>query len=280
MKSVFLVFAVVVFTVVVTLAVAKARWRMETAREVARLNAVAPHAGPGTFAPAMLDSVPAPVARYLRAVLRDGAPVVRHAVIRHAGEFRADTAGAGWAPFRSLQHFTGRTPGFVWDAEIRMAPFVDATVRDELVGGVAAMRARMDALAPVVDVSGTPDLAAAALQRWLAEAAWFPTALLPSPFLRWSAIDDSTARAEATAGGTTASLAFRFGADSLLRFVETPARMRDVKGVGVPTPWRASHWAWQWRGEMRVPLCGEVEWGLTSGPHAYWRGTITDATYE
>ena len=280
MRSALLVFAVVVFTTVLTLAVAKARWRMDTARAVARLHAGAPHGGPESFEPAMLDSLPAPVGRYLRAVLCDGAPIVRHAVIRHAGEFRADTAGAGWAPFRSVQHFTGRAPGFVWDAEIRMAPFVDVTVRDELVGGVAAMRARMDALAPVVDVSGTPDIAAAALQRWLAEAAWFPTALLPSPFLRWSAIDDSTARAEATAGATTASLAFRFGPDSLLRFVDTHARMRDVNGAGVPTPWRASLWAWQWRGDMRVPLRGEVQWGLPSGPRPYWRGTIVDATYE
>lgn len=280
MRTAFLLLAVLVFAGVVTLAVAKARWRLGTAAAVARLNAAAPHTGPDTFDPAMLDSLPAPVARYLRAVLRDGAPLARRVVIRHAGEFRADTAGGAWAPFRSVQHFTARAPGFVWAAEIRMAPLVDACVRDELVSGSAAMRAKVAALVPVVDVAGTPGLASGALHRWLAEAAWFPTALLPSPFLEWVAVDDSTAIAVASAEGTTVSLTFRFGPDSLVRFAETAERARDVGGVPVPTPWRATHSAWQWRGGVRVPTHGEVEWALPSGPFAYWRGAIVDATSD
>lgn len=280
MKTAFLLFAIVVFAAVTTLAVARARWHMGTVAEVARLHAAAPHTGPERFEPAMLESLPAPVARYLRAALRDGAPIVRHAVIRHAGEFRADTAGGAWAPMRSLEHFTGRAPGFVWDARISMARFADVYVRDELVAGAAATRARVSAVTTVADAAGTPELTAGALHRWLGEAVWFPTALLPSAFLRWSAVDDSTATATVTAGASSASLAFRFGPDSLPRFAATPARMRDVGGRAVPTPWRANLWAWQWRGGMRVPACGEAEWGLASGPRPYWRGTITDATYE
>ncbi len=280
MKTVFLSFAALVFVVVVLSAVAQARWRAGTAAEVARLEAAAPRESPGRFDPAALDSLPAPVARYLRAALRDGTPLVRHATIRHAGEFRADTTGGAWVPLRSSEHFTALSPGFVWDARIRMAPFADAWVRDELIAGVAAMRARVAAVATVADVAGTPALAAGALHRWLGEAVWFPTALLPSRFLRWSAVDDSTAAATATAGAATVSLVFHFGPDSLPRFAETPARMRDVGGVGVPTPWRARLWAWQWRGGMRVPTRSEVEWGLASGPRPYWRATITEAVYE
>lgn len=280
MRTAFLLLAVIVFALVVTLAVAKAQWRMGSVAAVARLNAASPHVGPDAFAPALLDSLPAPVARYLRAVLRDGAPLARHVVIRHAGEFRADTAGGAWAPFRSVQHFTARTPGFVWDAQIRMAPFVDVNVRDELVAGSAAMRGKAAGFVTVVDVAGTPGLAAGALHRWLAEAAWFPTALLPSPFLHWVAVDDSTAAAVASAGETSVSLTFRFGPDSLVRFAETPGRARDVGGVAVPTPWRVTHADWQWRDGVRVPMRGTVEWGLPAGPFAYWRGAITDATYD
>lgn len=279
MRSAFLVLAVLVFALVATLAVARARWRAGTAAAVGRLHAAATHRGPDAFSPAMLDGLPPPAARYLRAVLRDGAPLARRIVIRHEGTFRADTAGA-WAPFRSVQHFTAREPGFVWDAEIRMAPLAGVLVRDQLVTGSAAMRAKVAGLVPVVDAAGTPGLAAGALHRWLGEAAWFPTALLPSPFLRWEAVDDSTARAVASSGGTTVSLAFGFGPDSLPRFVETPDRMRDVDGVPVPTPWRARFWNWRWRDGVRVPLQGEVAWDLPSGRYAYWRGTITEATSD
>lgn len=280
MKSLFLALAVVVFACAVTLAVAKAQWRVGTATAVARLHSAAPLTGPDRFDPAMLDGLPAPAARWLRAVIRDGAPLARRIVIRHEGEFRADSAGAAWAPFRSVQHFTARAPGFVWAADIRMAPLAHVYVRDELVAGQGAMRARLLGLVPVADAAGTPGLASGALHRWLGEAAWFPTALLPSPFLRWTAVDDSTAIATATDGGVRVSLTFRFGPDSLLRFVETPGRLRDVNGEPVPTPWRATLAHWHWRGDVRVPMRGEVAWGLPSGPWAYWRGRITEATYD
>lgn len=280
MKSFLLAVALVVFAAAVTLAVAKAQWRVGTATAVARLNAAAPLTGPERFDPAMLDSLPAPVARWLRAVIRDRAPLSRRIVIRHEGGFRADSARAAWSPFRSVQHFTSRAPGFVWAADIRMSPLTPVYVRDELVSGSGAMRARLLGLVPVADAAGTPGLASGALHRWLAEAVWFPTALLPSPFLQWTAVDDSTALATASAGGTTVSLAYRFGPDSLVRFVETPARMRDVNGEAVPTPWRVALDHWHWRGEVRVPMRGEVTWALPSGPWTYWRGRITDATYD
>ncbi len=280
MKSLLLAVALVVFAAAVTLAVAKAQWRVGTATAVARLNAAAPDTGAGRFEPVMLAGLPAPVARYLRAAIRDGASLSRRVVVRHEGGFRADSARAAWSPFRSVQHFTSRAPGFVWAADIRMSSLVPVYVRDELIAGSGAMRARLLGLVPVADAAGTPALASGALHRWLAEAVWFPTALLPSAFLHWSAVDDSTALATATAGGTTVSLAFRFRPDSLVRFVETPARMRDVNGEAVPTPWRVTLTHWHWRGDVRVPMRGEVTWDLPSGPWTYWRGRITDATYD
>jgi len=280
MKSAFLVLALLVFAVVVTLAVARAQWRVGTASAVARLSAAAPHTTPAAFAPARLDSLPAPVARYLRAVLRDGAPIARRVVIRHEGGFRADSASGTWSPFRSVQHFTAGTPGFVWDAQVRMAPVLDVYVRDELIGGSGAMRARLAALVPVADAAGSPELASGALHRWLAEAAWFPTALLPSAFLSWVAMDDSTASAVASTSRATVKLTFRFGPDSLLREVWTPERSRDVGGVPVPTPWGANYSDWQWRGDVRVPARGEAAWTLPSGRFAYWRGTLAGVTYD
>jgi len=280
MKSLLLALALVVFAAAVTLAVAKAQWRVGTATAVARLHAAAPLTAPGRFDPAQLEGLPAPAARYLRAAIRDGASLSHRVVVRHEGGFRADSASAAWAPFRSVEHFTTHVPGFVWAADIRMAPLARVYVRDELVAGAGAMRARLLGLVPVADAAGTPALASGALHRWLGEAVWLPTALLPSAFLQWSAVDDSTALATATAGGATVSLAFRFGPDSLVRFAETPARMRDVNGVAVPTPWRATLGHWHWRGDVRVPVRGEVAWLLPSGPYAYWRGRITDATYD
>ena len=123
-------------------------------------------------------------------------------------------------------------------------------------------------------------LAAGALHRYLAEAAWFPSALLPSQGVDWSAVDDTTARAILTRGGTTVSLDFRFGADGLVSSVYTPARFRDVGGRGVPTPWRGRFRRYEPRDGITIPLEGEVEWVLPEGPQPYWRGMINQVTFQ
>jgi hypothetical protein len=282
MKTGLLLFALFVFVVVALLAAANATWKARTGEVVARLesSALAP---PGSvFAPAMLEGLPDPVARYLRAVLRDSTGLAWHALVRQEGVFRADSAmreGEGWV-FDAEQHFYCRPPGFVWDACMRMAPGVDVFVRDALVGGEGAMLGRVAGIFPVAEAHGTGDIAAAALQRWLAETAWFPTALLPGQSVTWTAIDDSTARATATSGEVRASLDFHFGEDSLVAWVGTDSRARAVGGTTVATPWRGRWNVWRWHEGMLIPTSGEAQWELSSKTFTYWRGSVVDVRYH
>jgi hypothetical protein len=279
-KTGFLLFALFVFVIVALLAAANATWTSRTAEAVAMLEGSALAPPDSVFVPVMLEGLPAPVARYLRAALRDSVPLVRYGVVRQEGTFRGDSAQREAWDFRSVQHFGTRPAGFVWDARAHLGPGVDLFVRDALVWGEGSMLARLAATYPVVSVRGTPELAAASLQRWLAETAWFPTALLPGQAVTWTAVDDSTARATVTEGKTTASLDFHFGADSLVAYVRAGARGRMVGNRSVPTPWRGTWSDWRWRSGVRIPLTGEVEWELSSGPFVYWTGTVTDAVDE
>lgn len=280
MRTGFLLLALFAFVVVALLAAADATWKSRTAEYVIRLDSAALQPRDSLFKPAMLEELPAPVARYLRAALRDSVPLLWHAVIRHKGQFRPDPARRDWWTFDSVQHFDARPPGFVWDARMDMAPGVKVFVRDALIGEEGSVLARLAGIFPVAQSRGAGDLGAASLQRWLAETAWFPTALLPGQSVTWTAIDDSTARASTGAGNTTVSLDFHFGADSLVSYIDTDARARLVKGVSVGTPWRGTWTAWDWYEGMRIPTRGEVEWELPAGPFPYWRGTLEGATYE
>ena len=280
MKTVLLLFALFVFVIVALFAVSERTWTRRTAEAVAELDRAAAAPPESAFAPAMLDSLPPPVARYLRAVLRDGTPLVRHAVLKQEGMFRGDLVQPGEWAFDAVQHFDANPPGFVWDARMHLAPMLDVFVRDALVGGQASMRGRVAGMFPMVDAGDDAQLDVAAAQRWLAETAWFPTALLPGQGVTWTALDDSTARATVGSGALTARLDFHFGPDSLVTSVFSPDRGRAVGGSIVPTPWRGRWSGWQWRDGMRVPGYGEVAWELVSGPVTYWRGTVVDATYE
>jgi hypothetical protein len=279
-KSALLVLAALLLGLVGAVLAAGARWRSRTAGLVARLQAASEGGVPAVHASGELDGLPTPVARYLRTVLRDGQVIPRRARIEQRGTFAVKATPDGWRPFTAVQQFAARPAGFVWDARIRMAPGLDFLVRDAFVDGRGSMYGTILGLVPVVNVHDTPDIAAGALVRFLAEAVWLPTALLPSQGVRWAPIDAASARATISAGGTTVSLDFHFGADGLVERIHAPARGRDVNGTSVPTPWEGRWLAYAERGGVLVPVRGEVAWILPTGPLPYWRGEIGAVAYD
>jgi hypothetical protein len=161
-----------------------------------------------------------------------------------------------------------------------LAPAVGVFARDSFVGGEGATQAAVLGLYPVVDARGTPEAASASLQRHLAEAVWFPTALLPRSGVRWDPIDDASARATLSSGGTTVSLEFRFGPDGLVESVYAPARSRLVDGKVVSAPWEARVRDYVAADVFRVPSSGEAAWLLPEGRLPYWRGKVKEMAYE
>jgi hypothetical protein len=176
-----------------------------------------------------------------------------------------------------VQHVSAYPPGFVWDASIRMGAF-PVRVRDGYLGGEGSVYAAVAALVPVADQRGTPELAAGALMRYLAEAPWLPTVLLPSDALTWAAVDDGTARATLIDGDVSVSLDFHFGPGGEIVRISGD-RYRDVDGRGVLTPFEGLHGRYERRGGMMIPTEGEVAWLMPEGRHAYWRGRIASVRY-
>lgn len=275
-----IVVAGLVIVAIAVLSIAAVRWNSRTAVQIAELSRESQRAGTATYDPAQLHGLPAPVARYFRTVLRDGQPLIRRAQLKQRGQFLVRPTPDGWRPFVATETFVTKPAGFVWDARIPMAPGLPVRVRDGFVGGRGSMRASMLAVWPLAAVENTADVAAGALHRYLAEAVWLPTALLPTEGVTWSPIDDRHARASISAGDTTVSLDFTFGADGRVESVFTESRMRDVKGRAIPTPWRGRFTRYEQRDGMEIPIEGEVGWLLPDGPQVYWRGEITGVQFE
>lgn len=257
-----------------------ARWRTRTEALFKRLDAAALPRNPRSFHMQELDSLPAPVQRYFRAALTPGQPLVTAVTLQHAGSFNMSESGAAWKPFTSRQRAVMQRPGFVWDARIHMLPGLPVHVHDAYVAGEGMLHAALFGCIPLAKMRGTPELAQGELMRFLAEAAWYPTALLPSQGVRWEAVDEGAARATLTDGETVVTLLFRFGEDGLIDTVRAEARGRSVGGAVIPTPWQGRWWDYAERDGMRVPLQGEVAWLLPQGPQLYWRGRVVGLAYE
>ena len=270
------------FVVAVTAAVlyGGVHWKSGTRALRDRLEAARLPIEPQVFDRRELEPLPAPVQRYFRAVLKDGQPIVAAANLAHTGTFNMSETGEQWKPFTSTQRVVTRRPGFDWNGRILMMPGLPVHVHDAYVAGEGILHAAVLGLFSMVQLRGTTAVAQGELMRFLAEAVWYPTALLPSQGVQWDAVDEHSARATLQDGDVTVVLLFHFNEDGTIDAGRADARGRTVGGTVVPTPWHGRFWNYTLRDGIRVPLDGEVAWLLPEGAKPYWRGRITQLNYE
>lgn len=255
------------------------RWTSATRALHERLDAARSPQAAARYSPDVLAELPGPVQRYFRTVLTEGQPLVQAVRMHHDGRFNMSGDQENWTRFSSVQRVVIHRPGFVWDARISV-PAAAIHVHDAYVGGEGLLRAAVFGLMPVAETQGTQELARDELLRFLAEAAWYPTALLPGNGVRWQAEDEQSATVMLEDGRASATLRIRFDDAGLIASVQADARGRTVGGTVVPTPWEGRWSDYETRDGMRIPIKGEVAWLLPAGRLPYWRGRIKRIEYE
>lgn len=256
------------------------RWSSKTRALLDKLEATQSGAAAERFNPQELQGLPEPVACHLRQVLPEGTPIIRAVDVVHRGRFNLSQTGEQWKPFTSRQHVVTHPPGFVWDGRVSMAPGLDVHVHDAYVGGEGILEPAILGLFSLVKLRDRGEVARGELMRFMAEAAWYPTALLPSQGMQWEPIDASSARATLVDGEIRLSMTFHFGADGLLDTIRTESRGRTVGDQVIPTPWEGRMSNYQRRDGLLIPLDGEVAWLTPEGRLPYWRGTIIELSYD
>jgi hypothetical protein len=272
MRVALAVLAMVIGASVPAVIAAAARWDRTTAAQLASLaNAKGPVA---PCSARELNELPPPVSRFIQSALTAGQPCITSISLTQTAEMLMN---GSWRPLEATQQYTVSPPGFVWDARIQMAPLMPVLVRDQYVAGRGALRASMLGVYTVADQAAGRELNAGELQRFLGETVWFPTALLPSPSLKWEPRDDRSAVASLTDGSTTVSLIFEFE-DARITAIRG-FRYKEDNGSYSLRPWliRCSEHAV--RDHMTIPLHCEVSWIEGDQPVPYWRGRITGVSY-
>ena len=259
-----------------------ARWAATTRTLLGQLDATRRQPAAARYDARELEGLPAPVQRYFRAVLRDGQPIVTRVIVRHTGKFNVSALGSRerWMPFTSEQHVLTNRPGFVWNARMVLVPGIAVLVHDAYAGGVGTLHPALLGLYSLTNQHGTGEIARGELMRYMMEAAWYPTALLPSQGTKWVAIDGASADATMVDGDISMTMRFTFNAAGLIESVRADARGALVGDRMVMMPWEGRMSNYQERAGMRVPLTGEAAWLTPGARKPYWRGTIASATYE
>ena len=275
------VLAALLVVLVVLAGYGASRWAVATRALFERLEAARVKPAPARYDAAReLEGLPAPVQRYFRAVLTDGQPIVAAATVEHRGMFNMGEAADQWKPFTSQQRVVARQPGFVWDGKVAMLPGLNVHVHDAYIAGEGILHPAILGLFTLIDLRGGGEVAQGELMRFFAEAAWYPTALLPSQGVHWQAVDDHSARATLVDGDLALTMTFAFAADGTMQSARADARGRTLAGKIVMTPWEGRWSDVQLLDGMRVPMSGEVAWLTPQGRKPYWRGTVTALSFE
>ncbi len=235
---------------------------------------------PARFDARELEGLPAPAQRYFRAALTDGQPIIAAATIEMAGTINLSATTEQWKPFTSQQRIVTRRPGFLWNARVDMFPGVPARVVDSYVAGEGQLVAKLLGLFTVADVHGGGELARGEFMRYFAEAAWYPTALLPSQGVQWQAVDDASAHATIVDGPITLTLLFSFNGAGLIASVRAESRGAGVGKDMVMRPWDCGLSNYQRHDGMLIPMAGEAAWMRPEGRKAYFVGNVKQLSYE
>lgn len=256
------------------------RWQAHTRALTARLDAEPGPVQPAHFDPAGLKELPAPVQRYLRLALTAGQPLVRGVRLTQSGRINLWRSGLRWQAFTAEQQVAIGRPGFLWNARIALFAGLGVHVHNGYMAGEGLLHAAVPGLLDLAYPHGGADLARDELTRFLAEAPWYPTALLPGQGVSWAAVDERQADATLTDGGVSVTLRFRFGDAGLVDSVRSGARGRRVGRQTAMAPWEGRWKDWASRDGMRVPLTGEAAWLLLDGRQIYWRGRLGKLRYR
>ncbi len=222
-----------------------------------------------SFSVSQLDGLPEPVQRYFRLVLKEGQPYISYVRLTHIGKFKTGL-DKKWMNIKGEQYYTTDTPAYIWKGTTAFFTARDFYIRDK--GGLIVTLLSM---VNIVNEKG-PSLDQGELLRWLAECVWFPTALLPSERLRWSAVDNN--HAKLTFNYKELSLDFLVTFNSGGEIVEMKTqRYMDKKRMET---WICKMHNYKWINNVKVPTQCDVSWRLATRDFAYADFKITKIEYN
>ncbi|MCC5912226.1 MAG: hypothetical protein JJT76_17565 [Clostridiaceae bacterium] len=182
-----------------------------------------------------------------------------------------------WMPVQAEQYFTTEEPGFIWKANIKVAPLMHIAGRDKYEDGKGNMLIKAFSLFTVGDSEGK-EIHQGALLRYLAETTWFPTAVL-NEYLIWEEIDEDNAKATITYGDITASGVFTFNDKGEVINFEAE-RYGEFDGEIRLETWSIPLGDYKEFEGIRIPTKGDVTWKLDTGDFNWFNFELIEIQYN
>jgi len=227
--------------------------------------------------PSELEGLPACVQRWLQHSGVIGKERVHTVRLMQEGRMRTEE-GKPWMPFTAVQYINIDQPGFVWLAQVKMAPLLYLKGKDKYEHGQGNMQIKVLGLVPVVDARPGKEMNQGSMLRFLAEMIWYPSAAL-NDYIKWEEIDDHSARATMTWQGVSAFMEFNFNEEGDLVNNVGP-RYREVGGKFVLDDWGGEAREYREFHGIRILNKSDVVWKYKTGDFNWLQVEITDIEFN
>ncbi len=219
-----------------------------------------------------LKTLPKNVQKWLKYCNVTGKEKINNVRLQQEAEMRLER-DKPWMPVKAEQYFTTDNPGFIWKADIKVAPFFHIAGRDKYYKGKGHMLIKLMSLFTVADSKGK-EMDQGTLLRFLAESVWFPTAAL-SDYIEWEEINSRSAKATMSYGGITASGVFKFNdKGEVINF--SAERYKEEDGNYSLKIWTINMEKYKEFNGIKIPTQGEVTWELDEGDFTWFKFEIVD----
>lgn len=232
---------------------------------------------PEIITSADISELPSAVQGWMRSTGIIGKPTITSACVRQKALMKIKPEQQDWYSAEALQYTTMNPPAFIWTVDMKMMPMVNIKGRDKFVGGKGEMLIKVNSLINVVKEKGMR-MDEGTLQRFLGELVWHPSLAL-SPYIRWEAIDATSAKATMTYNGSKGSGTFYFNKNGdFVKFIAM--RFRGNKADSKRYPWVLTVDDYAVFENIKVPSKMKATWQLDKGDWTWLDLEITSISYN
>lgn len=222
-----------------------------------------------SYTTSQLNGLPVPVQRYFKYVLKDGMPYISLVKLKHNGVFKTNLKKA-FINITGEQYFSVQKPQFIWKGTTLIF-----TARDSFIADKGNLKVSLFNIFTVVDASGS-EINEGEMQRWLAESVWFPTNLLPSEFITWSAIDENSAKLSFRYKEISFDFIITFNALGEIVTMETLRFMTDKKRE----KWLCRMANYKEINRVKIPVSVEAIWKMKARDYSYAKFEVIEIKYN
>ena len=267
-EKILIIIGVVVFVVIMMVIIGGIMVKSQLEKSVEELFSLSQDISGRVYSHEQIEGLPEPVQRYFRYSLQENQPYISYVRLKHGGNFRLKP-DQKWMSIRGEEYFTAQKIGFVWFGKLPLF-----SVIDQYIDGRGSLVAKLLFLIKVADANGEK-IDQGELLRWLGEAPWYPTALLPSEKLTWESVDNNSAKVILSNQGLSVQGIFYFNKEGQITKFTSKRYKEDTL-----ENWTGYYRDYKEVNGMQIPHDVEVMWNLESGNFSYARFNITEIEYN